>query len=733
MITNRIFLSAALPLAVFAFLFPLTPETERDDEIREIARLLDAGEVVENWDLVARLESMGEDAAPLLEKALPGAGEKARLGLAKALISLDRKESGIEVIKNLTFEAKDVEVRRSAARILESRADRPDLRALGKRLSRISDPIVKITVAKALARDFYDRSAFGVLKEFLASERLTERAEAAIALAEIGDFESGRSVLEDIQFEPTPRGRIARRLIEDEFLLDAEERVAGLEKDELVEKQRLRIYELETKLEKLQESGPGDPLLEELITRILANHVDGEVTREQLLEAAAKGMVTGPGSILHGPLDKFSAYMNVKETEKFHESIKGVYAGIGAVVAVDKETKFLTIVRPILPGPAHSAGIRSNDVVLEVNGRSTWGEVVGTMVDIIRGKPGTKVSLKISRRGWREPRIIDVVREDVKLPIAHGNILPGKVGYLNLLHFGEQAEVKMGEILDDLEDQGMEALILDLRGNPGGLLEQARRVAGMFLNERKLVVRSKGRNPHIVPERNYRAGGSSARPDYPVVILVNGKSASASEIVAGALQDYERARLIGETTFGKGSVQRPFTLDATGGKAILKLTVAQYFLPLGRNIHEEGVVPDIQLKGDASRDIDYKAWVKLTEEKAFEKYVGEKYEANKELLDKLAEFDGKDPSGYPDFDLWYDSLATKLSREEVRYILRIRVRDRVEEERGRVFPLDLQEDLQLQRAVVEALSQLGRSHREIAQYEFFPEEFPETVSKAEVR
>lgn len=732
MILPKFLLPAAMPVILFLLISPTGPTASIEDEIEAIGRRLDHGDVAGNWDIVAEIGEKGQGVAPALEKALPTAGERARLGFATALIDLDRKDVGIAEVKKLIFEAKEVEVRRAAARILALRGEVPDIRPLSKTLSRISDEYVKISVARALANyPIMDRGATTVLLEFLDHGEFSVRCEAAIALAEIGDYDSGIALLEQIRFEPTTRGRIADRLLQQKRIEDAAGEVLGLSEKPLIKMLRADKERLEEEIRELRERGPGDPLIEELIQKIEAYHVDGEIAREALLDAAAHGMVSG--MVLDPPLDKFSAFFNEKETTKFMEGISGVYAGIGAIVSVDPDTKFLTIVKPFVTGPAYREGLRSNDTVLEVKGISTYNRLVGDMVDEIRGDPGTPVTLLVNRRGWPAPREITIVRENIELPIVHGEIMPGEIGYVRLMHFGELADRKLGEILDTLEDSNMQGLVLDLRGNPGGLLEQARRVAGMFMRDRRIIVSSKGRNEVFYPpEEHYGGGERDARPDYPLVILVDGRSASASEIVAGALQDYARATLIGQKTYGKGSVQRPIRLDSTKEQDMLKLTVAEYFLPSGRSIHREGVAPDILIKRDSMRDIHEREWIRLTEMKAFEEYIAKNYPGNEELFAELAEYDGGDPSRYPGFEEWYASLETSLSRDDVRYILRgLYVREKVVEERGAEFPTDLQDDIQLQRAIAEVLDQTDRGYRDFAEYDFFPDEFPEEHPEAE--
>ena len=723
----RASLNTIITVSVAGMLVALAPasivfEAQAQEEIAQIARALEQGDLESNWDIVASLERMGPDIAGQLKAALPDVGEKARLGFAKALIELNETDAGIDEVKDLLLGASSVEVRRKAAEILGWKGSARDLRPLKKELPNISDAYVKIAVAKALAGDkVNDRQALRELRAFLKFDDFSVRCEAAIALAELNDFESGRAILDQIRHEPSPRGRLANRLLLDEELLDRlEEGSLDLSSEQQIRLLEKQNEELTERLARLRMSGEGDPLLNEMIDRILQHHVDGDITREDLINAAAHGMVDSP------PLDRFSSFMDVKETKKFYESIRGEYAGIGAVVAIDPDIEFLKIVKPIYSGPAYKEGLRAGDIVLEVEGISTHKQKVETMVQMIRGKPNTPVELQVTRRGWIKPRNFTIRRAIVELPVMHHRLLPGNIGYIHLLQFGERAHDDMLKALEEMEDKGMEALVFDLRDNQGGLLDQAIEVAGLFLNEQKTIVMSEGRDRQLAPFRAYPGGGGpDARPDYPLIILINENSASASEIVSGALQDHKRAILIGEKSYGKGSVQRPLRLESAGDEAVLKLTVAEYKLPSGRSIHEKGVLPDIGIFPDLGYSLDAKELTRLYEEKVFENYIADRFEANKEIFSRLAEYDGGKTTDYPDFDSWYESLDTKLDPEEIRWLLRYNVRNRVEDLRGSEFALDLQDDVQLQRAVVEALGELGRKTTEIEAFSFFPAEFEE--------
>jgi carboxyl-terminal processing protease len=737
---SKTILTSAMPFLVIAFLCSATLQ----DDIARIAAEMESSDIGLIWDRVADLEAMGPDAAPRIRDSIASVGEKAQLGFAKALIQLREREAGLKTIRKLLTGAQDSRVQQFAAQIFASTAPDEDLRSLKRELPTIDNPYVKIAVLKGLGgQRIPDRGAMRQLKAFLGSEDFSIRCEAALALAELDDVESGRAVLEDIRYEPTLRGRLAdRHLRNDDLFRELMEGSLGNTAEEQIKRLELENEELTRRLFRIQAQGSSFPVLQEIIDLVQAHHIDEAITVEDLLDAAAHGMLASPP---RGVLDRFTGYLNVEETSKFYEGLEGLYAGIGAVVAVDPDTRFLRVEKPIYSGPAYRLGIRRGDTILKVGTRSTFGEDVSDMVKLIRGEPGTKVTLTIARRGWLEPQEFTVTREEVELPELYHELLPGKIGYVRLLQFGMRAHQDLREAVEKMEDQGMEALILDLRENQGGLLSQAVEVAGMFLDKPAVVVTSEGRDEEMAPKRAYSPlarrgqGGPGSRPDYPLVLLVNHGSASASEIVAGALQDYGRAVLVGEKTYGKGSVQRPLRLKSTVTKdpktgeelfAVLKLTVAEYKLPKGRSIHDKGdgkggIRPDIGIKPRMGPVFDERELARLYEKKVFEDYMEKHYDSNRDRFRSLAEFDGGDTSRYPGFEEWYESLETDISRELLRFVLRTHyVRNRAEDERGAEFPHDLQEDIQLQRAIAECLRDRGGA-RSVEAYAFFPEEWPE--------
>jgi len=290
--------------------------------------------------------------------------------------------------------------------------------------------------------------------------------------------------------------------------------------------------------------------------------------------------------------DPHTSFMTPEEAEFFRTSIRGEFEGIGARVQWDEEHDTLAIFEPFENQPAWNAGIRRDDLVMAVDGESIVGTDLGSAVSKIRGKKGTAVVLTIVRGDGDEPFDVEVVRDLIETPTISTDSLgeDGEIAYVRLNTFNENAGQLVRQAVEDAVDRGAVALIFDLRGNSGGLLREAVKVASVFLksDDDTLIERfSDGR------EEVYETEGRPVTTDLPLVVLVNGGSASASEIVAGAIQDAERGELIGTTTFGKGSVQLPHTLD---DGSIMRVTIARWYTPADRSIDGAGLEPDITVE-----------------------------------------------------------------------------------------------------------------------------------------
>jgi carboxyl-terminal processing protease len=302
-----------------------------------------------------------------------------------------------------------------------------------------------------------------------------------------------------------------------------------------------------------------------------------DVPVDQLMAGAIKGMVGSLG-------DPHSIYMDAKMFKDFMIETEGSFGGIGIVVGV--KDKMLTVVSPIEGTPGDQAGIKSGDQIVKIDGQLTKELALDEAVNKIRGPEGSSVVLSI-KRGNEEIKDYTLVRSNIQIKTVTGKLLPNQVGYIRIAMFNENTGNDFLKQYQELENQGMKAVVLDLRDNPGGLLEECVKVANKFVPKGPVV--------SVVTRDGSREVHSSTLETvkYPVVVLVNGGSASASEIVAGAIQDTQSGTLIGTKTYGKGSVQTLMRLD---GSTAIKLTIAKYLTPNDRSINGIGIDPDIVLE-----------------------------------------------------------------------------------------------------------------------------------------
>ena len=323
------------------------------------------------------------------------------------------------------------------------------------------------------------------------------------------------------------------------------------------------------------------------------------VDRKKLLEGALQGMIKN--------LDQYSAYIPPEDFKQFEKTTQGHFGGIGILINVDPRTRHLTVVSPLVGTPAFRAGIRAGDRIIEIEGESTDDIALPDAVAKLMGKEGTSVTITIVHDGEAEPHNITLTREEIKIESVLGDSRKpddtwqwiidqeNKIAYIRIYTFISSTAADLDKAIRQAKEEGMTGLVLDLRTNPGGLLTSAIEVSDMLLKEGR-IVSTQGRNTR---ERPWDASGDGTHTDFPMAVLVNHFSASASEILAAALQDNGRAKVVGERTWGKGSVQNVIELE--GGTSALKLTTAHYYRPNGHNIHklekakdtdEWGVMPD---------------------------------------------------------------------------------------------------------------------------------------------
>ncbi len=666
------------------------------------------------WNAVAAIEALGKDALAVVDAGLKRPEAKVRMGCAKvAYTEFEKKTDAVATLISIIKE-KAPAAQIAAAELLSSLVrddyDYGDPDQLGEAILDILDSTsearVKISVAKALYFVSASTASTRELKQLLESADSAIAEDAALALADMENFEAAMPVLKRLEQMPTPRGVIARLYIKQAKLIKYQENV------------QLPVGTATSKYD--------FSILEEMMDKIFSKYADPQnVSVDSLIQAAAHG--------IGGSLDRFSAYLDPKERLRLKEGIEMKYGGIGAHVGM--RGGWMTIERPVYGGPVDKAGLRPLDQVREVEGVSTWGKDITEVTGTLRGDPGTAIRLKIYRRGWTEPRDFAIVRDKLSIDTAKGTLLPGKIGYVLLTSFGDSTAQELGRCLSALKDGGMTSLIVDVRNNPGGYLKAACEVVDHFLEADKIVVTTKDRKGATI-ETLYTERPD--RLDLPTFVLVNGGSASAAEIFAGCMRDHKRGTLIGERTFGKGSVQNIDPLKSTGEKAAFRLTVHKYYLPGGSTPHKErkvdesgkekeegGIPPDpgmeVVLKPrDLWKDAEFS---RILDAGELEDWWTRNGTANKELLRKIADFDDYEPAKYPGFDEFFASLHTKLERQDVREMLRQHVRRMVAWEYKIEMMADFEEDAQLQKAILEGLGRTRQDAASIVEYRAFAHAF----------
>ncbi len=588
-----------------------------------------------------------------------------------------------------------------------------------------------------------------LLYEFLQSADPALRSLGALAMAELGIIEGIPEVegeLERLAGSPGEKGRLAKaylRQVEIRRFRDTELRRAREEKRKLVAGGRV---------------GSDLERVEALISMVQNFHLDGaEMGREDLIEAALSGLLQR--------LDRHSTYFSPEAYKKFEQDLHAAYGGIGAYVDVDRVDGLFTITRPIYSGPAYRAGLQTDDKVVQVDEWPTIGEEVDEVIKRLKGRPGTPVKLYVWRAGMdasliqrpSEEMSVVIERASITIPPVNAIMLPGQIGLVELTTFSRVASSELKKAIEELMEVGMRGLILDLRSNSGGLLTEAANVADLFLPRGKPVVSTESR---IYKSQTYSTRRPALVPEeMPLVILVDRFTASAGEIVAGALQDHSRGVLLGERTFGKGSVQNLFPLepqaedeyaDENGNRRYddwetittdhdgdgefdysprIKLTIERYRLPTGRSIHRElddegnilspgGIAPDEEVGRTRREQWRLIEMRKLQDTQKLRAFAREQFVQHEELYQELALGDGDDWSRYPGFEEFYAGLETILSRQDVRMLLRLEVRRLVQDARGSAFPFgsDYQEDVRLQAALTRVLEGLGLSPQRIPEY-----------------
>tara|TARA_Y100001970_G_scaffold204159_1_gene248571 strand:- start:4924 stop:6066 length:1143 start_codon:yes stop_codon:yes gene_type:complete len=326
-------------------------------------------------------------------------------------------------------------------------------------------------------------------------------------------------------------------------------------------------------------------LFSEVLEKIQNEYVD-EINQADVMDSAINGVLQS--------LDPYSSYMNPEIFDEMQTETSGKFGGLG--IEVSMESGVVKVISPIDDTPASKAGIKSGDFIVKINDEQVQGKTLMEAVNLMRGEVGTPIKLTVRRKGEKKAIIFNITRQVIEIKSVVSKVIDKEVGYLRLRAFNENSDVQLKKQISKLEKENkLTGYILDLRNNPGGLLSQAVKISDFFLHDGE-IVSTKGRKSR--ENRKFFAKKGDRIDGKPLVVLINNGSASASEIVAGALQDQKRAILIGEATYGKGSVQSIIPLKNNGA---IRLTISKYYLPSGRSISEVGITPDIKVSEEGDK------------------------------------------------------------------------------------------------------------------------------------
>ena len=365
-------------------------------------------------------------------------------------------------------------------------------------------------------------------------------------------------------------------------------------------------------------------LFGQVFDRVRSSYVE-EVTDQELIEKAIDGMLSG--------LDPHSGFMNEEVFQEMQMDTEGKFGGLG--IEITMEEGFVKVIAPIEDTPAYDAGVLAGDYIIQIDETPVFGLTLNEAVELMRGKKGEPIVITISRANT-EPFEIEIIRDYIKIRYVKSEVL-NNIGYLRITSFNEQTESGLLNAIKKIEQENkIKGYVLDVRSNPGGLLTQAVKVTDIFL-ERGEIVSTRGRDKKDI--RRYRAKKSDRTNGKPLVVIIDGGSASASEIVAGALQDHKRAIIIGTQSFGKGSVQTiiPFQVSNSDNLTGIRLTTARYYTPSGESIQGKGIVPDIIIEQGEFESFDYKRFSESDLKDSLDKNNEEDVEENAD--NELSEFE----------------------------------------------------------------------------------------------
>ena len=694
--------------------------------------------VSEIWSAVEELKRLHEadaEAFRWLSNTLGSLPDRARLAGAALLYA--RKEpayqqDGQVAIQRLTRDSSETEVRIAAIRLLKKPVQFNEAFLTLKDVAKsATDPRVKIEATLALWELDNQPALRTPLINLLADERVDVRNMTALALAETGYYETSvEERLRSIAREPTDLGRYARALLR------------SVDRHSTEETPRATTTTPRTPETKPGQpaagNGGGNPALADRPTwATLLAAVEGILLKSSLYRdrigtrdlylAAIRGMVSS--------LDEYSVFQDPDELHQAEAGRLGTFWGLCADLVKPGKTAPLLVARPHRGGPAFEAGLRSGDQILEVNGVTTHDRNRSELERLTSGSEGDEIQLRVARLGWSESQMIRVKRGRVEIPSVQSVRLPEGIGYIKLSRVGPTSATEFEDSLDEIEKAGLDALVIDLRDNRGGNLKQAVRIVDLFIGESTLPIvteRSPGRTTEW-------SSSPEEKPRHPTAIVVNHLTASAAEVIAGSLQDFRRAFLVGDRTFGKGVKQVSFPLppeftEILGGESRLLITTGRLYLPSGRPIQPEnartpstegggltGLEPDIPVE-DSGKRFEGRRLTEVLRVQYSPQVIGYVHQNFTALKSIFLKSDIWNPTQCPDFEALYQSLGTRLSHSEVLHAIKGLLRRQLEDEAAEETICNYRDDPTLARAILELFRRIGRDAAQSPEYRGLAEE-----------
>lgn len=667
------------------------PRVVTQEEVDAVlTRMEDSTSAEELWLITPELTDMGASALPHLRAAVGRAGDDqlkptTRVAAYKAMYSLAAEKEALNLIIDFVKTETDIESSVMAANLLVtlgSLAIDPSIEPkLLDLLEAVFEPDVKIQICRALWHVCKNTTSKRELRLLMRSDMIQTRAAAALALAELGDFDTTEDILKSLRYEPSARGRLAAELLVKKRLLYQLQQ-AMLGSPNLPDRDEDGRTESDSLDEYLNRPLP-DPSTVTIKTDIIDEVMrwvsqvfiyPDQIRDDRLFKAAIDGMLQD--------LDPYSAYVTLDESESFDGYLDLAYPGVGIVVG--KHNGLFTVIATIDDSPAERAGIRAGDRLFTINDIGIAPDAKTnllppsplTIVDVIgalRGTDGSRVDIELQRAGWYEPRTFHLTREQIAPPTIVWDVFADGTGYIRVPYFHRNMLETFTAALDDLHERGVTGIVLDLRGNPGGEITAALAVADAFLKDGLSMCYLEGRNELLAPRKTFTSEDGK-HDDSPLVVVTDLGTCEAGELVAGILKHHGRARVVGTTTWGKASVQRLIPIQADDNSAALKLTIAHYFLPDGSHIQDVGVPPHI-----IAYAAPQPAWVMDEYERegfhsAVEAWFAEQWAKDPDALRALADFDARDPKRWPALDELMKASNTHADAIHVRHYLHERVR-----------------------------------------------------------